>query len=471
MPSTSSLGDAMPGIEAFSYYFPRYSIKAEEFAKTWGYFAARGVKEKTVASYDEDQVTMALEAASRLADEEVGYLAVATFDGPRISNTVATAIGLEASRKADFSHSTNASGEAFLSCIDYVESSGGKALLVSSDLPRAAPEDPVEHGLGAAAAALLISTDGSLHVEETSTYTKEEYGELFLDSKGSRRELGVVDLSAEVIQRVVNDLGHLKGGLKVACHEPDGRFPSRALGGLVRPSQIAGGVVELSGDTGCSSSLLALMESLAGAKEGDNLLLITYGGASSVVVSLRVDAKPQGPQSPRKALSTNRRYLRYVEYAQFRRFLSTKESEAEVSMGAYISIPSYLGSIEERYRLMASRCTSCKRLHFPPRHVCLSCGGREFDREPLSGKGEVYAHTIIGRGSSPTEFKEQQDLIGDYAVALVQLKEGPRIVSQLTDCDPEEVKIGLPVESVVRKIYRQEGVARYGYKFRPRVVE
>lgn len=116
---------------------------------------------------------------------------------------------------------------------------------------------------------------------------------------------------------------------------------------------------------------------------------------------------------------------------------------------------------------MASRCVACNRVDFPPRPVCLSCGGHEFVQEPLSGKGEVYARTVIAQGSSPSEFQAQQDLIGSYAVGLVQLREGPRVIAQLTEVDPVRVEIGMPVEAVLRRIYRQEGVVRYGYKFRP----
>lgn len=48
----------------------------------------------------------------------------------------------------------------------------------------------------------------------------------------------------------------------------------------------------------------------------------------------------------------------------------------------------------------------------------------------------------------------------------MELEEGPRIVAQLVDCNLEMLKIGVPVELVFRKIYEDEGVVRYGFKFR-----
>ncbi len=56
-----------------------------------------------------------------------------------------------------------------------------------------------------------------------------------------------------------------------------------------------------------------------------------------------------------------------------------------------------------------------------------------------------------------------------YILALVELEEGPKVMSQIVDCKPEEVKIGLNVEVCFRKLFEQdeEGVISYGFKFRP----
>jgi uncharacterized OB-fold protein len=67
--------------------------------------------------------------------------------------------------------------------------------------------------------------------------------------------------------------------------------------------------------------------------------------------------------------------------------------------------------------------------------------------------------------SAPKGFEE----FLPYTVALVQMEEGPMLTAHLTDVEPEEVRIGMPVEMVTRKI-REDGEAGqilYGYKFRP----
>lgn len=134
---------------------------------------------------------------------------------------------------------------------------------------------------------------------------------------------------------------------------------------------------------------------------------------------------------------------------------------------AYVSIPTYSRSIPQRYALIGAKCKSCLAVNLPRSLNCLKCGGTDFESIKLSGRGTIYSHTTITRGGSPPEFSMQQNLVGSYQVAVIELQEGPRIVAQLADCKPEELKIGLPVEATFRRIYEDEGMIRYGLKFRP----
>lgn len=118
---------------------------------------------------------------------------------------------------------------------------------------------------------------------------------------------------------------------------------------------------------------------------------------------------------------------------------------------------------EQRYRLEGTECTECGELHFPPRMVCPQCKSRDLEPHRFAGRGTVYSHTTVYQ--APDGFEDYVP----YVVALVDLEEGPRITAQLTDIDPNEVTIGMPVEMVVRKLSEQDedGLIVYGYKFRP----
>ena len=126
-------------------------------------------------------------------------------------------------------------------------------------------------------------------------------------------------------------------------------------------------------------------------------------------------------------------------------------------------------TVPARYGLVAKQCKECGLINFPPRPVCLSCGGGGFDNKKLSGKGKVYTFSILAKGGGPAEFDDQQNMTGAYAVAIVEFEEGPRVIGQLTDIDPlpENIKIGMEVKTTLRRSYDQEGVVRYSFKFKP----
>lgn len=81
----------------------------------------------------------------------------------------------------------------------------------------------------------------------------------------------------------------------------------------------------------------------------------------------------------------------------------------------------------------------------------------------FSGKGEVYSFTVIYNAPKKFEF------LVPYVVALVVLQEGPKVTAMITDVEPEDVYIGMPVEMVTRKLSEnsETGLISYGYKFRP----
>lgn len=137
-------------------------------------------------------------------------------------------------------------------------------------------------------------------------------------------------------------------------------------------------------------------------------------------------------------------------------------------MGAHISIPMYQRAVPQRYRLVGQRCLGCGRVNFPPKAVCKYClKNSEFENVQLSGRGEVYSYTVIAGGGAPPEFAEEAHCKGSYPVVIVELEEGPRIIAQLVNPPGEGISIGMKVEAVFRKIYEEEGVVRYGFKFRP----
>jgi uncharacterized OB-fold protein len=128
-----------------------------------------------------------------------------------------------------------------------------------------------------------------------------------------------------------------------------------------------------------------------------------------------------------------------------------------------MSIPRNWRLQQQRYRLVGEICERCGARIFPPRDVCPDCEAPAKTPLVFSGRGEVYSYSTVYH--PPRGFEE----FAPYTVALVQLEEGPMVTAQLTDVDAGQVRVGMPVEMVTRKVQSggEDGAIIYGYKFRP----
>lgn len=126
-----------------------------------------------------------------------------------------------------------------------------------------------------------------------------------------------------------------------------------------------------------------------------------------------------------------------------------------------MDLPRYHRLRPAYYRLEGQLCAACQTAQYPPRARCGSCRGDELASHPLSGRGEVYSYTEMTQ--APDGFPPP------HLMALVRLEEGILLAAQLTDVDPDEIEIGMPVEMVTRRLreHGPRGYLVYGYKFRP----
>jgi uncharacterized OB-fold protein len=98
------------------------------------------------------------------------------------------------------------------------------------------------------------------------------------------------------------------------------------------------------------------------------------------------------------------------------------------------SAPFWVGTLEGR--LVVQRCTACGRYQHPPRSFCTTCRAPVEPAE-VSGRGTVYSRTVIRQNLA----RPFRDLV-PYVVAIVELDEGPRLMTNVVGCDPDAVGIG-----------------------------
>lgn len=94
-------------------------------------------------------------------------------------------------------------------------------------------------------------------------------------------------------------------------------------------------------------------------------------------------------------------------------------------------------------RLLIQRCASCSTTIFYPRVNCGACGSTDLTNEEASGRGSVFTYTVARR---PTH-KAFADA-GPYVIAIVELEEGPHLTTNIVECDPDDVTIGMEVEVI-----------------------
>lgn len=98
-------------------------------------------------------------------------------------------------------------------------------------------------------------------------------------------------------------------------------------------------------------------------------------------------------------------------------------------------------------RLDIPRCRSCGQVHWYPRVHCPHCGAAELEWMTASGHGRIHTFTVV-RNSGDPYFKTKVP----YVLAMIDLDEGVRIMSNLPDCDPASVRVGAEVDVFFEKV-------------------
>ena len=96
-----------------------------------------------------------------------------------------------------------------------------------------------------------------------------------------------------------------------------------------------------------------------------------------------------------------------------------------------------------RHELYLQRCRDCGRRRLPPRALCPACLSAAVEWVRAAGRGTVYTFTVTYQNQAPG-FREALP----YVLAIVELAEGPRLMTNIVGCAPDAVRIGMPVEVV-----------------------
>lgn len=113
------------------------------------------------------------------------------------------------------------------------------------------------------------------------------------------------------------------------------------------------------------------------------------------------------------------------------------------------------------YRLTGNKCTKCGKEYFPPVYKCRSCGSESLEDSEMPKQGKIVTYTLLHE--TLPGFEAQ----APFYLAVVELTNGARVLTQIVDSPTESIKTGAKVRATVRRamVDGESGQIIYGYKF------
>ena len=466
----------MVGITSYGAYIPylRMPLAAIDGGK-----AAPGGPEKAVANWDEDSLTLSVNAAiaclAGIDRSEIDGVLFATtsyaYKEKQGAAVIARALDLRRDvMTADLGDSLRTGTGALRAAADTIRAgSARRVLVVVGDARMAAPRSALERNFGDGAAAFLLGDDKvAAAIEASHTVTDEMIdvwraaGDPFVHAWEDRFivDHGYRDNVIEVVKGCFAKTGlSPKDFARLVLYGPDARSHAavaRAIG--FKPEQVQDPLFGKVGNTGAAFAPLLLAASLETARPGDRLLVVGYGDGAEAIVIRTTDAIERIRE--RRGVSWHlARRAELSSYDKYLRFRQLQATEHDRRAGAGISATIHFRERDEDLNLLAQRCRKCGTTQYPSQRVCFGCYAKdEFDKVRLSDKtGKLLSFTFDFFAGSPDP----------PLVATVTDVEGARLFIQMTDGSPREVKLDLPVELTFRKIHEAGGTPNYYWKVTP----
>jgi hydroxymethylglutaryl-CoA synthase len=466
----------MAGITSYGAYVPRLRLP---LAAIGGGVPKPGGPEKAVAGWDEDSITMGVAAAIDClagvdrASVDAVLFASTTYPFKEKQGAAIIAKALDLRRDvytADLGDSLRAGTSALRAGLDAIRAGSSKrVLVVVADTRVASPRSAVEANLGDAAAAFLLGSDDVI-AEITAMHTVADEiidvwrteGDPFVHAWEDRFVVdhGYRQNVREVVAGLLAKAGIEPGKItRAALYGPDARAHATVVRELrLTPAQVQDPLFGKIGSAGAALAPLLLASGLEQAKAGETLLVVAYGdGADALLVATTPQVERlEGRRGVGWHLARRAELKSYDTYLRMKQFIA---SEHDRRAGAGLSATKHFRDRDADITLIAQRCRRCGQTQFPRQRVCYHCFARdEFDRVRLSDKiGVVRSFTFDNFAGSPTP----------PLVAGIVDVEGARLYVQMTDVDPKEVKLAMPVEMTFRKIHDAGGTPNYFWKSTP----
>ena len=470
----------MVGIKSISVHIPFFMLPRELISKAWSSRSIGG--QKSVANYDEDSITMAVEAASGCWDsqnrQEMDGLFFCSTTSPykekQSSTVVAAAADLRGNiLTCDVANSLRGGTLGLRLAIDSVKSGSARnVLVVASDCRSGYPQSEDEQLFGDGAAAVVIGEKDPIAVFEDCSSLSNEMTDVwrtdkdqFVRSWENRWVLtyGYTRTMSEMVSRMLKEKNLKPESFsKVVLYAPDQRTHrtlAQSLGFNVK-EQLQDPLISTVGNAGAASIFLMLAAALEGSRPGDRILLGSYGDGADVLVLKVTDRIEEFKHKIGLGtkLSNRKAIMSYEKYLTFRNVLETAP-EAPFSIDSAATV--LWRDRSWVFGLHGSRCKGCGLVSFPIQRICFGCQSKDnFEEVRLSDKqGKVFTFSLDYLAGTPDPPVVQ---------TVLESSEGSaRVYCMMTDVDQKEVKVEMDVKMTFRRIREARGFFNYFWKCRP----
>ncbi|SES45195.1 zinc ribbon domain-containing protein [Psychrobacillus sp. OK032] len=467
------------GITSIGAYIPYYFMDRKTIGEAWGIKGMKG--SKSIASVDEDSVTMSVEAALECLRygnrNEIDGLYFASTTAPYSEKSHATLVSTVCDLNkdifvADFNSSLRCATSALKAGYSEVLSGNSRAVLVTSaDNRNAYPKSQQEQIFGDGAAAVTIGSKEVLatidHVfscqneihdiwrNQDDLYVRNAESRFAIDEGYNQsveyafhKILEKANLSVSDINKVILPTPGMKENIKLA----------KSLG--LMDEQIQDTFVLSIGVLGAAQPLTMLVDAIEHAQVGDKLMLISYGnGADAFIFTVTEHInKVKGGNSVQKYLDNRSEFKEYGRFLSYRGVL-------EAVPGDDYKIPSSTAQTwreQEAYlKLYGSKCENCGTQVFPISRVCIHCGSKdEFVKVNKSEEiTKLFTYSIdylAGRSDDPV-----------IVQSISEDANGTRFYLNMTDFNKEKIEIDMELEFTFRKMHNLGNFVNYYWKVRP----
>ncbi|MET0984247.1 MAG: 3-oxoacyl-[acyl-carrier-protein] synthase III C-terminal domain-containing protein [Steroidobacteraceae bacterium] len=453
------------GIQSYAAYIPRLRMDraAIAAAHTWALPALRGQGkgERSFASWDEDAVTMGVDAAraclsggKATVDSVFFASTTAPFSDLQNATLVVAAIDVPSSVSTlDVSGSLRSGVSALVRSLS--APTANSTLVVAADNRLAKPGSLQEMQYGAGSFAVLTGSDkpiaryvgsASSSIQFIDHYRAEGEKHDYVWEERWIRDEGYLKIVPEAVNRLFKEAGIKGDGIDYLC------MPS-TIGGIgaavakqlkIKPEAVVDNLAAKCGDTGAPHSLMLLGLALEKATPGQKILVIGFGAGCDALLLEATDAisdyKSASTVSATLARGvTDKNYLKLLSFSG--------QLELDWGMRAEVDNKTPFTQLyraqDQIGKFMGGKCKACSTVQFPRMPACVNCGSTE-PQAPYS---------LVDEPAKVATFTA--DWLMFYPapplhVGLVQFDNGARLVMEMVDVDPAKLDIGTPLRMVYR---------------------